>query len=104
MPELPVDFLPSLETFRLFLIFQLPRQAVRAPFGARRRRAPAGGCLLRCPSGCVIEIESVIHYADVWTRRDKKDTSRARLGRAPTQAQVCQQPNLIDAVTHDAVF
>ena len=62
----------------------------------------AGVCLLRCPSGCLIEIEPVIHDADFRTRR-VKNASQVWFGGVSTQGQVRQQPNLIDAMTHDAV-
>jgi len=35
-------FASPLKPFRLFLIFRLPRYAVRVPSGARERRAPVG--------------------------------------------------------------
>jgi hypothetical protein len=39
----PLEFFARpLKPFRLFLIFRLPRYAVRVPSGARERRAPVG--------------------------------------------------------------
>ena len=65
---------------------------------------PAGGCLLRCPSGCVIEIESVIHDADVWTQRDEKMASQVLFGGVLTGTGASTAPKLIDAMNHEAVI
>src|ERR1700730_840708 len=69
MLELPLEFFCSpLKPFRPFLIFQLPRQAVRAPFGARRRRAPAvsGACSYPSCSTEDLAMRTTYDFAPLW--------------------------------------
>src|ERR1700758_4224496 len=69
MLELPLEFFCSpLKPLRPFLIFQLPRSAVRAPFGAWRRRAPEVSDACSYPS-CSTEdlaMRTTYDFAPLW--------------------------------------
>jgi hypothetical protein len=68
-----------------------------ARFWKTSRRDPGRGCLLRCPSGCVIEIEPVIHDADFRTQREaKRHRRRASQPNRELQAFGTAESNLCE--------